>query len=207
VAQEHTRNYTSTSCQQIIRVDTAQGVVYRGLTFLDTINDLLPTVFLSITCLFLLTQLVLNIKEDFRTLGQIIFFMSIVTMLLISTIKEYRNLDQLDEIKTRWNKSENKELATIIADRLKWTMLAQKQDYLIVRNPWRLLSGGENITILFSDNSIFFNSSSYPINGATRTTLTFGTNRRNLIKFKKYLGEIESGTTPNNVFASSRVDA
>jgi hypothetical protein len=32
VAQEHTRNYTSTSCQQIIRVDTAQGVVYRGLT-------------------------------------------------------------------------------------------------------------------------------------------------------------------------------
>jgi hypothetical protein len=32
VAQEHTRNYTSTSRQQIIRVDTAQGVVYRGLT-------------------------------------------------------------------------------------------------------------------------------------------------------------------------------
>ncbi len=112
-----------------------------------------------------MTQLVLNIKKDFRTLGQIIFFMSIVKMLLISTIKEYRNLDQLDEIKTKWNKSENKELATIIADRLKWTMLAQKQDYLIVRNPWRLLSGGENITILFSDNSIFFNSSSYPING------------------------------------------
>jgi hypothetical protein len=32
VAQEHTRNYTSTSRQQIIRVVTAQGVVYRGLT-------------------------------------------------------------------------------------------------------------------------------------------------------------------------------
>jgi hypothetical protein len=32
VAQEHTRNHTSTPRQQIIRVDTAQGVVYRGLT-------------------------------------------------------------------------------------------------------------------------------------------------------------------------------
>jgi hypothetical protein len=192
-------------------IDSKKSLAHKKLaydkSFLDTINDLLPTVSLSIICLFLLIQLVLNIKEDFRTLGLIAFFMLIVTMLLISTIKEYRNLDQLDEIKTKKNKSENKELATIIADRLKWKMLAQKQDYIIVRNPWRLLSGGENITILFSDNSIFFNSSSYPTNDAMRTTLTFGTNRRNLIKFKKYLGEIESGTTHNNVFASSGGDA
>ncbi len=178
-----------------MNLDVKKSLANRKLnydrSFFDSVNDLLPTAFLSIIWLFLLIQLILNFREDYRTIGLIIVFILIVTTLLISTIKEYVNLDRLEEIETKRNKSENKKLIIIIADKLRWTLLDEKADYITVRNPWKLLNGGENITLLFGDNSIFFNSSSYPINHVTRTTLTFGANRRNLTKFKKYLKELE----------------
>jgi hypothetical protein len=178
-----------------MKINIKKSIVQKKLeynkSFLDSISDILPTISLSIIALFLLMQLILNIGEGGRTIGIITVFLILVIMLTISTIKEYVRLYQLQEIRTRRNKGENKKLALAVADKLNWKLLDEKTDYITVRNPSRFFKGGENITLIFGDNLIFFNSSSYPINDVTRTTLTFGINGRNLAKFKKQLKELE----------------
>jgi hypothetical protein len=169
-------------------------------SFLDYINDILPTIFLGLIGMYLLIQLALNFNEGFKTIGLIILFLLLTTLLLVSTIKEYLALDRLAGLKIARRKAENRELIIGIVDKLKWRILADNTDHFIFRNPWRLFNGGENVTIIYRDDWILFNSTSYPINDVTRTTLTFGANQRNLNKFKRCLTEVlKSGTSHNKM--------
>jgi len=169
-------------------------------SFLHYINDILPTIFLGLIGIYLLVQLALNFKEGFNTVGLIILFLLLTTFLLVSTIKEYLTLDRLAELKTSKRKAENRELIIDIADKLKWRLLVDNNDHFIFRNSWRLFNGGENVTIIYKDDCIYFNSTSYPINDAIRTTLTFGANQNNLNKFRRCLNELlKSGTSHNTV--------
>jgi small-conductance mechanosensitive channel len=178
-----------------MKIDVKNSVKYKKLkldsSLSDYINEVLPIVFLFLLEMFLMAQFYLNISEGFRTLGLIFFFFVIIFILLIRTIKEYLRLDTLEEVITGTNKERNKQLTTGIAKKHDWYLQVENDDYFIYRNPWTILSGGEKIVIIVSDNLIYFNSSSYPINdaGRHRTTLTFGANRRNLRIFKESLAE------------------
>ena len=160
-------------------------------SFFDHINDLLPTTFLLLVDIFLIIQLVINLNGQFRTLVSIGTFLIIVTILIISTIKEYHQLDLLEEIEIEGTKEEIKKYSKEIAESLHWSLIKENKDYLIYRNKWRVLSGGENITIIPTDNKLLVNSTSYPINDVTRTTLTFGANRKNILRFKKIDTKVE----------------
>lgn len=167
-------------------------------SIMDDFNDILPSIFFGLVGFFLFVQLGLNIKEELKVIGPIILFVVLSTFLLASTIKEYMKLDYLVELRTGKMESENKEMVIRIANKLKWRLLEDNIDHCILRNPGKLFNGGENITIICKDHFILFNSTSYPINDTTRTTLTFGANERNLNKFKKYLNELLECSTSHN---------
>lgn len=191
-----------------IKVNVQKSWVTKRLqyekSFLGSFNDILPTFFFGLIGVYLLIQLTLNFNEGFKAIGLIVVFLLLTTLLLVSTIKEYLAFDRLAELKTARRKAENRELIMGIADKLKWRLLADSTDYFLFRNPWRLFSGGENITILYKDDWILFNSASYPINDITRTSLTFGANKRNLNKFKRCLNEMLKTDTNHNTVLNQK---
>jgi len=153
----------------------------------DYLNDLLPTTLLILIDIFLTIQLLVNSDEGLKTLAIIGVLISIVTLVLAVSLAVYNRLDLLKEIKIKGSKNENKELSKAIANTLGWILLKETSDYLIYRRRWGLINSGENITIIPYADAVLLNSNTYPVNDVTRTTLSFGANKKNIRKFERLI--------------------
>jgi hypothetical protein len=157
---------------------------------IDNINDLLPTILLLLADVFLMIQMLIRSDEGFKTLMMIGSLIALVTWLLLSTFKEYNTLDVLEEIKIKGSGSETKDYLKQIAKNLRWTVLEEAKDYIIFRNKWRITNTGEHITVIPLDNVILINSTTYSINSFTRSTLSFGKNKRNIRRFRELMQQL-----------------
>ena len=157
----------------------------------DYLSDFLPTAVLVLVDVFLIIQLVMNSGEGVKSLVIIGMFILAVTLSVVLTVREYKRLDLLEEIKLAGQRDQNRERSKAIATKLGWTLQKETEAYLIYRKRWGLVSSGENITIIPCDDIVFVNSAAYLRNDIARTTLSFGVNQRNIRRFSKLIGTIK----------------
>lgn len=177
-----------------LRVDESKvtkRLVYKK-DFFDRFGEIKFPLFGGLLALFLLIQLFMNFKiDDLKPAIIILVFLIITIYLELEAITGFSKIDDLIEIVTDKTDLENMAVCKEIANQSFWRLVTDKKEYLVFRNPSKILNAGENITILFDKNIILINSTCYPINDVhNRSPFSFGANKRNINKFRSTLEKI-----------------
>lgn len=173
-----------------VKASLATGKLQFKGSQLHAFNDFYPVVFSGLVGIYLVIQLFLNIGSDLRTMIVISFFLVVTVWFFIAAIKGVRNIDRLMEMNADGTAPEKRTQAMKVARKLGWVLLAQDDDYDVFRNPPNWGRGGENIVLIYTEFSIWFNSTSYPAGSGSRTIISFGANQRNLKKYRKTWYEV-----------------